>query len=120
LDIALRHSAAHLRLTRAAGPTPGEDGAIFAECLALLEREERRLRDFVDDAEKHFLVRSYRLTGEPLARARLALQLGLASKAINDVLLRTHSDLYGIEGLRLLIELLLDTGRAQDARPVGP
>jgi hypothetical protein len=50
-----------------------------------------------------------------MLRAKLALQLGLAAKALDGVLLRSHADLYGPEGLRLLLELLLLTGRAEDA-----
>jgi hypothetical protein len=40
----------------------------------------------------------------------------LAGKAIDDVLLKSHADLYGVDGIRLLLELLLRTGRAQEAR----
>jgi hypothetical protein len=70
----------------------------------------------VQDSENRFLVHSQPLAADPLGRARLALQLGLAGKALDEVLLRSHPDLYGIEGLRLLLELLLLTGRARDAR----
>src|SRR5205085_349261 len=52
---------------------------------------------------------------------RLALRLGLAGKALG-VLEFSSPDLYGkthedrLEGIRLLLELLLMTGRTQDAR----
>jgi hypothetical protein len=43
------------------------------------------------------------------------VELGLIQKAI-DVLLASHLDLYGAEGLELLLDLCLRTGRAADAR----
>ena len=115
-DIALKHRERQMRLVRERGRLRGEEESLFAERLSRLDKAVGEMRDLVQDAQNRFAVRSYRLTGEPLARARLALQLGLAETAVDDVLLRTHSDLYGVEGLRLLIELLLEMGRVQEVR----
>jgi tetratricopeptide (TPR) repeat protein len=115
LDLALQHRRAQLRLARTAGPLPGEDEDARARRLDNLEQAVEQLLRTVQDSENRFVVRSHGLAAEPLARARLALQLGLAGKAL-DVLLRSHADLYGVEGIRLLLDLLLLTGRAQDAR----
>ncbi len=116
LDLALRHRVIHLRLIRGAGALPGEDGASFAKRIDRNEQAVEQLRQEVEDAENRYAVHAQSLSGEPLKRANLALGQGLAGKTIDDVLLRSHSDLYGVEGLRLLLDLLLLTGRAQDAR----
>src|SRR5262249_48287567 len=106
LDLALEHSDAQLRLLPRARPLPGEDPDPRALRRQRLEQEVEELRRQVEDAESRFVVRTDALAADPLARARVALGLGLAGKAL-DVLLRSHADLYGAEGLRLLLELLL-------------
>jgi tetratricopeptide (TPR) repeat protein len=116
LDLALRHRRTQLRLTRQAGRLPGEKPVVFADRLGRLERMVEGLQRVVEDSENRFVVRTHSLAADPLARAQVALQLGLAGKALDGVLLRSSPDLYGVVGLRLLLELLLHTGRAQDAR----
>ncbi|OWK39757.1 hypothetical protein [Fimbriiglobus ruber] len=54
-----------------------------------------RLEAQVQDAENRFIIRTQVLAGDPLARARQAVQLGLAGKALDGVLLSSHPDLYG-------------------------
>jgi tetratricopeptide (TPR) repeat protein len=115
-DLALAHGRAHLRLVRQAGPLPGEEPAAFAGRVERLEQSVEQLLARVQDSQNRFVVRTYDLAADPLARARVAMQLGLPGKALDDVLLRSHSDLYGVEGIRLVLDLLLLTGRAQDAR----
>jgi hypothetical protein len=115
LDLALRHRTAELRLVRAAGALPEEDEAAFAARIERLEQAVEQMRAVVQTSENRFVVRTDTLSGDPLARARVALDLGLGGQAL-DVLLRSQADLYGVEGLRLLLELLLTTGRAEDAR----
>jgi tetratricopeptide (TPR) repeat protein len=115
-DLALQHREAQLRLTRASGPAAGEGREAFARRLEQLTQAVEAIRGVVLDNEARFLVHSDGLAGSPLARARVAVQLGLPTKAVDDVLLRSHPDLYGIDGLRLLLDLLLQTGRAQSAR----
>lgn len=115
-DLALRHRKIQLELTRRAGVAPGEDAAAFSIRLTRLEQAVEQMRNLVQDSENRFLVHSHALTGNPLARARLALQLGLAGKAVDDVLLRSHSDLYGIDGLKILVEVMLLSGRTREAR----
>jgi tetratricopeptide (TPR) repeat protein len=101
---------------RQAGQQPGESRSDFASRVAQLEQAVEEMQKVVQENENRFTIRTESLAGDPLARARLALQLGLAGKALNDVLLRSHPDLYRVEGLRLLLELLLFTGRASEAR----
>jgi hypothetical protein len=116
LDLAMRHRMAQLRLRSRGGRLSGETRDTFDRRIERLEGVVEELRREVEDNENRFAVATASLAGEPLKRARIALQLGLAGKAIDDVLLRSHADLYGVEGIQLLLDLLLRTGRARDAR----
>ncbi|WP_145243055.1 hypothetical protein [Urbifossiella limnaea] len=100
VDLAHKHAAAALRL-------PGHADGV----AAVAEQAEK----LVHDAENRFLVRTVGLTGDPLARARAAAGLGLPQRAV-DVLLASHPDLYGVEGLSLLADLLIQTGQLPEAR----
>ena len=104
-----------MRIVRRNGPGPGESADAFNERLANLLAQADRVEALVQDAENRYLIRTIALSGEPLARARIAEELGLHQKAI-DVLLASHPDLYGIDGLKLLTDLLLRTGRVVEAR----
>ncbi|MDB5309319.1 MAG: hypothetical protein JWO38_3521 [Gemmataceae bacterium] len=115
LDLSLRHRRAQLRLARRAGPYPGESPEAHAERLNRLAELTGQVEYAVQDAENRFVVRTQALAGDPLARARIALGLGLAGKAL-DTLLQSHPDLYGTDGLRLLLDLLLQTGQVAEAR----
>ncbi len=115
LDLAQRHSGVALRLMRRAGPLPGETAESFAERVQKLAAAHEELEAAVFNAENRFLVRSFGLSGDPLLRAKIAAEQGLPQKAI-DVLLASHPDLYGGEGLSLLADLLLQTGQAAACR----
>ncbi len=115
LDLAYRYAVEHLRLLRRFGPTARETQEEYAKRTAPMQEFVDRLEQAVQAAENRFLIRTSALAGEPLARARIAMELGLFQKAI-DVLANSHFDLYGAEGLGLLIDLLLQTGQAADAR----
>lgn len=115
LDLAYRHAAEAARLLRRAGPVPGEPAAAFAERLRLAAERAEQLEVAVFDAQNRFVVRTHGLSSDPLARARIAGELGLPQQAI-DVLLASHPDLYGAEGLSLLADLLLQTGQAAECR----
>ncbi len=114
-DLSLRHRETHLRLVRRAGRLPGETPAEFAARLAPLEAAVEQLERVVQDGENRFLVHTYASAGDPLARARVALQYGLVAKA-QDVLLKSHPDLYGAEGVALLLRILVQTGQVDEAR----
>ncbi|HYH65156.1 MAG TPA: hypothetical protein VD866_10720 [Urbifossiella sp.] len=100
VDLAYRHAAAARRL-------PGRSGAVEDA----VEQAEKMLQD----AENRFLVRTVGMTGDPLGRARTAAELGLPQRAI-DALLASHPDLYGVDGLSLLADLLIQTGQLPEAR----
>src|SRR5205823_5811898 len=113
---ALIHRTEQLRLTRRAGPLPGEDAEGYADRLGRLQGLFDELEREVQEQENRFLVRTQGLAENPLARARVALELGLAGKALNDVLLKSKGILFGPEGARLQLELLLLMGRVEQVR----
>ena len=116
LDLALRHRAAQVRLTRAAGPLGGESRPAFEERCEALEGLVGELERDVQDRANRFVIRTQALSDNPLARAHVALGLGLAGTALDDVLLRSQALLFGVPGARLQLELLLVTGRVEQAR----
>jgi hypothetical protein len=117
LDLALDHLRAQLQLSRRAGPRPGEDGDDFNRRLRPLDLQVEELQREVQEAQNRFTVGAAPLgSQDPLGRARLALGLGLARVALDDVLLKSHVLDFGTAGAQLEIELLLVTGRAEEAR----
>jgi predicted Zn-dependent protease len=115
LDLAQRHAAADARLTRRGGRVAGEGAEAFDDRAGQKAARADALLAAVQDAENLFLVRTAGLSGDPLARARTAADLGLGRAAV-DVLLASHPDLYGAAGLGLLADLLLQTGQAAECR----
>jgi hypothetical protein len=114
-DAAAEHARETVRLTRR-GPQSGEGPDQFA---ARLDREEKRLRELeqlVQDRRNEFAIRSGQLSGNPLARAQLALDMGLPRVALDEVLLRSPVQLFGGDGARLELQLLLMLGRAARVR----
>lgn len=106
-DLALAHRREHLRLLKRTSAS--------AESLAAVEEAVGDLERAVFDGENRFAVHTFSLAGNPLDRARIALELGLGGKAL-DTLLKSHPDLYGLVGLRVLLDLLLQTGQIHEAR----
>jgi len=114
-DLAHQHAARALSLIQRSGPSREETLEQFAQRVARVSDFVRQLEETVQDAENRFLIRTTGMTGEPLNRAKIAADLGLYQKAV-DILQISHPDLYGIEGLALLGELLIQSGRAAEAR----
>ncbi|HEY3789680.1 MAG TPA: hypothetical protein VGL71_12540, partial [Urbifossiella sp.] len=115
LDLELHHRRESLRLAKRTGPLPGETPADLDARLARLAEAADQLERAVQDNENRFLVHTHSLAGNPLERALIARNLGLANTAL-DTLLKSHPDLYGVEGVSLLVDLLLQTGRIAEAR----
>lgn len=116
LDAALDHRRAVTRIVRDGGPQPGEKPEAFDRRLKEAERAEQALEQFVIDRRNQYEIRSKDLTGNPLARARMLVDAGLAKQALDDVLLRSEAIGLGIDGARLQLELLLMLGRAARVR----
>jgi tetratricopeptide (TPR) repeat protein len=114
-DLAYSHAVETLRLTRRNGPSREESPDQYAKRVARLNDFVNQLEGHVQNAENRYVIRTTGMTGEPLNRARIAMELGLFQKAV-EVLQLSHPDLYGIEGLGLLAELLVQSGRIAEAR----
>jgi hypothetical protein len=117
LDQALEHRREELRLTRRAGPRPGESDEEFADRLETLDKDTAKVVQMVEQSRKIYAAQSRRLEGNRLAQADLALRLGLARQALEEILMNTPPDLLGSPGVRLELELLLQLGRADEVRP---
>ena len=114
-DLTFRHRQIQVRLIRRRGPLPGETREAFADRLAQWTKVLDAAEDEMQDSENRLAIQTHGLAGDPLARARAAVRLGLVGRAI-DTLMTSHPDLYGTDGVRLLIELLVWTGRSAEAR----
>jgi hypothetical protein len=116
LDLSLEHRRALLALARRRKTRPGEAAEEQAHRLAQLEDQVLELETFVGEQQNKYAVAAEQLRDNPLRRAQLALGLGLARTALDDVLLKSRVLLFGTEGAKLELELLLATGRVEEAR----
>ncbi len=116
VDKALEHRRAELRLGRRAGKRPGESGEEAAHRLGLVERDVAKLELLVRELRDKYARSSRALGGQRVQQAQMALQLGLAGQALEEVLLPTPGDLLGLPGVKLELELLLLQGRADEVR----
>ncbi|HZV05670.1 MAG TPA: hypothetical protein VE999_11360 [Gemmataceae bacterium] len=116
LDSALEHRFEELRLSRRIGPRPGETASNFAVRMERTEKAAEELEKVVLDHKTEFAVRSRSLRGDPVRQARVALEMGLARQAADDILLPAREELLGGEGVKLELQLLLLLGRAEEMR----
>jgi hypothetical protein len=116
LDHALLHRRDEVRLSRRAGPRSGETAEEFAYRVDQLDKDTAKLVDLVEDRRRNYLVSAPALQGDRLAQADLALKLGLARHAVEEILLPCPADLLRPAGIKLELELLLTLGRAQEVR----
>jgi len=112
-DLTLKHLKRVLELAQAAGRREGETARQHADRLKRLredveglEKEVKRLQDIYDANSGNLKV---------FDRAQSAMGRGLAGKAL-EVLLASDLAAFGKDGMRLELELLLNTGRAEDVR----
>jgi tetratricopeptide (TPR) repeat protein len=115
LDAALEHRRHAMRLSRR-GPRPGETTKHFEDRMKDETQAVRRLELLVQDRRNEYGVSARAMSGDPLGRAQLALNLGLARLALDEVLLQAPVQSFGGEGARLELELLLQLGRADKVR----
>ena len=88
----------------------GDSERINALAAVIAELEDEQF-----DRESLFQVQTQKMSGDPLSRARIALGLGLAGLA-QEILLKSSSELYKNDGVRLLATLLLGSGQAPEAQ----
>jgi tetratricopeptide (TPR) repeat protein len=111
LDAALEHRRAAVKLARQIGPFPGEDADAFARRLDQSERDVQDLDRLVSDRKNEFALRTRNLGSEPYRKAELAVRMGLARLALEDVLMPSSIVLLGGEGIRLQVRLQLMMGQ---------
>jgi hypothetical protein len=114
--MALEHRRAEARLSRRAGQRPGESTDEWLHRLELLDRDVAKMEEDVKKRRDKFAATSRALEGKRVEQARVALQLGLARQAADDILLQYPADLLGLPGIKLELEVLLSLGRADDVR----
>jgi hypothetical protein len=117
-DQALEHRREEVRLARRAGPRPGEKAEEWADRMELLEKDTAKLEELVRSRRKAYAAAAGALQGERLAQAGLALKLGLARQALEEILLPAPADLLGTPGIKLELELLLALGRVEEVRAI--
>src|SRR5205807_433765 len=118
LDQALDHSREELRLSRRAGQRPGETVDEWADRLESLEKDTAKLVELVQEQRKKYASGARALQGERLTQASMALTLGLARQATDEVLLPAPADLLGAAGMKLELDLLLSLGRVEEVRGI--
>jgi hypothetical protein len=117
LDQSLEHRREEVRLSRRAGTRPGEKPEEAADRLELLEKDSAKLEELVRARRQTYASAVRSVQGERLAQAGLALKLGLARLAADEVLLPTPADVLGAPGLKVELEVLLALGRVEEVRP---
>ena len=110
-DAALHHLREQVRILSLKRP----EGNAAAR-LRQLREEVEASEAVVQDGRSQLALRSHGLGNDPLARANIALRLGLPRTALDDVLLPSTVVLFGVEGARLEMELLVMLGRSDRAR----
>jgi hypothetical protein len=119
LDQSLDHRREEIRLTRKAGPGPGETDKDFAYRLELLEKDVARQVELVELNRKKYASVSRSPQGDRVMLARRVLkELGLAKLAADEILLATPADVLGAPGIRLELDLLMSLGRLPEVRDI--
>jgi hypothetical protein len=116
LDAALEHQRQYLRIIREAGPAPTESPDLFDKRIRQFEKGVEEFERIVQNRQNDFAIRAQALGKDPLAKAQLALSMGLANQALDDILLNSRIELFGTAGARLQLELMLLLGRASEVR----
>ncbi len=118
LDVSLEHRREEVRLSGQAGRRRGETDEEYASRLEFLNKDTDKLVDLVQARRKTFAAGSESFQGDRVAKAGMALKLGLARVAADDVLLPAPAELLGAAGIKLELELLLSLGRAPEVRAI--
>ncbi len=111
MDLALSHWLERVRLLRAVGPMPQEDADAFAERLEQMQDMVDALQKQVRDAIHLHETHTFKL--DVFGKALKAHEMGLPGHAL-DLLLRSQYEVFGTEGARLELQLLLTAGRVKE------
>ncbi len=113
LDLAWTHLQQQLRLSKAAGPRPGESAAHFAVRIDSLTAADQNLGRAVRERLNLVTTKSFDL--KAYARARLAEEHGLPGHAL-ELLQRSGYGEFGVEGAVVEMKLLCDAGYLRELR----
>jgi hypothetical protein len=113
LDLRLKHLEEVLRVLRKAGRFPGETEDEYNDRLKPRETEIKDLDKLVKDNQNKYEIRAEKK--QPVEKAVIALELGLAEKALQ-VLLESSPVELKEPGMRLQLDLELRMGRFEDLR----
>src|SRR5262249_49701406 len=116
LDAALDHRREELRLVHHAGPRQGEGAEEFSQRLRRLEQQVQDLQRVVAEKQKVFDASDRGNASDPASRAKAALGLGLARRALENILSPASPVLLESSGLQLELQLMLRLGRAEQLR----
>jgi hypothetical protein len=116
LDAALDHRREELRLAHRAGPRQAEEAEEFSQRLRRLEKQTQDLQRIVAEKQRAFDASDRGNANDPASRAQAALDLGLARRALEDILSPASPVLLESSGLQLELQLLLRLGRAEQLR----
>lgn len=116
LDIAYQHRRREIELLRQAGSAAGESAEKFHQSIESSLNRLREMERQIQERENQFTVQMGNMGSRPLEQAQAAIRLGLAKKALDEILLRSDVRLFGINGAQLQLHLMLMLGRANQVR----
>jgi hypothetical protein len=116
LDASLDHRRIALRLARRGGPLRGEAPAVFDQRMEQWQRAVTQLERLVNDRKNELTLQTRDLGSEPLRKAQIALNKGLARVALDDILATSSILLLHGEGVCLQVRLQLMLGRIESVR----
>jgi hypothetical protein len=112
-DLTLMHLQEFLKATRAAGRATGETADGFRERIAALEETVNKVEKDVKNRTDNYLINSANY--KVLDKARAAAKNGLAGEA-RDILMASNVAVFGTEGTRMQLDLMLSTGMVDKLR----
>jgi hypothetical protein len=77
-----------------------------------------KLEEMVQQGRDRYASAFRAAEGDRVAQAHLALKLGLAQQALDDILLPSPAELLGLAGMKLQLDLLLSLGQADEVGPI--
>ncbi|MCX7700247.1 MAG: hypothetical protein N2039_05175, partial [Gemmataceae bacterium] len=113
LDAAYVHRQSEVELLRSLGPSAEESREDHEQNLEAATKRLREMEKQLQERENQYVVQVGNLASRPYEQAQTALRLGLARKALDDVLLKSDVRLFGIHGAQLQMHLMLMLGRAK-------
>jgi tetratricopeptide (TPR) repeat protein len=117
VDAALEHRRSELAHTERAGPDDPKKPEPFQRRVQDLKALVDAMEQSVQANQNKFVIHSKSVKSDDvLEKAQLALRYGLASHALDEVLMKSRVEHFGSLGARQELELLIKLGRTNEAR----